>query len=98
MKVTNKFHNLYARHAELRLFIRYNAINELKIQEYEVEILNVLQHKLMYFWNNLCIIIDYFQSLYFNIIEKRSAYLKKILQYLDYDFDKLSNEVDDILW
>ncbi len=98
MKVTNKFHNLYAQHAELRLFVRYDAIDELKVQEYEVEILNVLQHKLMYFWSDLCIIIDCLRSLYFNIVEERSAYLKKILQYLDYDSDKLSNEVDDILW
>ncbi len=98
MKVTNKSHNLYVQHAELRLFIRYDAIDELKVQEYEVKILNMLQHKLMYFWNDLCIIINCLQFLYFNIVEKRSAYFKKILQYLDYDFDKLSNEVDDILW
>ncbi len=98
MKVTNKFYNLYARHAELRLFVKYDAIDEFKVQEYEVEILNMLQHKLMHFWSDLCIIINCFRSLYFNIIKKRSAYLKKILQYLDYDSDKLSNEVDDILW
>ncbi len=98
MKVTNKFHNLYARHAELQLFVRYDAIDEFKVQEYEVKILNVLQHKLMHFWSNLCIIIDCLRFLYFNIIEKTSAYLKKILQYLDYDSDKLSNKVDDILW
>ncbi len=98
MKVTNKSYNLYARHAELRLFVRYDAIDEFKVQEYEVEILNVFQHKLMYFWSNLCIIIDCLRFLYFNIVKKRSAYFKKILQYLDYDSDKLSNEVDDILW
>ena len=97
MKVTNKFYNLYAQYAELRLFVRYDAIDEFKVQEYKVKILNVLQHKLMHFWSNLCIIIDCFRSLYFNIIEKRFAYFKKILQYLDYDSDKLSNEVNDIL-
>ncbi len=52
----------------------------------------------MHFWSNLYIIINCLWSLYFNIVEKRFAYFKKILQYLDYDSDKLSNEVDDILW
>jgi hypothetical protein len=49
MKVTNKFYNFYAQHAELQLFIRYDAIDEFKVQEYEVKIFNVLQNKLMHF-------------------------------------------------
>jgi len=42
MKVTNKSHYLYVQYAELQLFVKYDAIDEFKVQEYKVEIFNML--------------------------------------------------------